>query len=159
MWLRFRATTTPPRGWTWTTSNPGTGTQDGGHTSAQNLAPLPRSVHIAKTVGFLSYQRNEDDTYTWTFPSGHTYVSVQPQRWATPDELQELDITPLGPQTPTRRRGHHTTTVLAADRAWVVHASASVVDPKYRGGPDASDAPCGTAERVQHTRISYQATT
>ena len=79
---------------------PWTGTEDGGQTSAENLAPLPRSVHIAKTVGFLSYQRNEDGTYTWTFPSGHTYVSVQPQRWATPEELRELDTTLLGPEPP-----------------------------------------------------------
>ena len=45
-------------------------------TNPQNLAPLCRRHHNAKTHGRWRYHRDPDgpgDTYTWTSPHGHTF--------------------------------------------------------------------------------------
>ena len=47
-----------------------------GQTNPQNLAPLCRRHHNAKTHGRWRYHRDPDgpgDTYTWTSPHGHTF--------------------------------------------------------------------------------------
>ena len=45
-----------------------------GQTRPDNLAPLCRRHHRAKTHYGWSYQRNADGSYTWTDPFGRTYV-------------------------------------------------------------------------------------
>ncbi len=48
-----------------------------GQTNPQNLAPLCRRHHNAKTHGRWRYHRHPDgpgDTYTWTSPHGHTWA-------------------------------------------------------------------------------------
>ena len=44
-----------------------------GQTRPDNLAPLCRGHHRAKTFGGWSYQPNPDGTYTWHTPHGHRY--------------------------------------------------------------------------------------
>jgi len=44
-----------------------------GQTSPDNLAPLCRRHHRAKTSGRWRYQRHPDGTYQWTAPGGTTY--------------------------------------------------------------------------------------
>ena len=46
-----------------------------GQTRAENLAPLCRRHHRAKTHYGWSYRRNPDGSYTWTDPFGLTYVA------------------------------------------------------------------------------------
>ena len=43
-----------------------------GQTNPQNLAPLCRRHHRAKTFTGWTYQRARDGTYTWTSPHGQT---------------------------------------------------------------------------------------
>ena len=43
-----------------------------GQTNPQNLAPLCRRHHRAKTFTGWTYQRDRDGTYTWTSPHGRT---------------------------------------------------------------------------------------
>ena len=45
-----------------------------GQTNPQNLAPLCRRHHRAKTFTGWTYQRARDGTYTWTSPHGHTWT-------------------------------------------------------------------------------------
>jgi hypothetical protein len=45
-----------------------------GQTRADNLAPLCRRHHRAKTSGRWRYRRNDDGTYTWTSPHHRHYV-------------------------------------------------------------------------------------
>ena len=45
-----------------------------GQTRPDNLAPLCRRHHRAKTHYGWAYQRNADGSYTWTDPFGRTYV-------------------------------------------------------------------------------------
>ena len=45
-----------------------------GQTRPDNLAPLCRRHHRAKTHFGWSYVRNRDGTYTWTGPRGHRYT-------------------------------------------------------------------------------------
>ena len=45
-----------------------------GQTNPQNLAPLCRRHHRAKTFTGWTYQRDRDGTYTWTSPHGHTWT-------------------------------------------------------------------------------------
>jgi hypothetical protein len=44
-----------------------------GQTRPDNLAPLCRRHHRAKTHYGWTYQRNPDGSYTWTDPYGRTY--------------------------------------------------------------------------------------
>ena len=44
-----------------------------GQTRPDNLAPLCRGHHRAKTFAGWTYQHNPDDTYTWHTPHGHHY--------------------------------------------------------------------------------------
>jgi 5-methylcytosine-specific restriction endonuclease McrA len=46
-----------------------------GQTHPDNLAPLCRRHHRAKTSGRWRYRRRRDGTYTWTDPLGHTYLT------------------------------------------------------------------------------------
>jgi hypothetical protein len=56
--------------------DPGTDTDPGppGQTRPENLAPLCRRHHRAKTSGRWRYRRHRDGTYTWTTPHGHHYL-------------------------------------------------------------------------------------
>ena len=45
-----------------------------GQTSPENLAPLCRAHHRAKTHTAWTYRRDRDGTLTWTSPTGHTYA-------------------------------------------------------------------------------------
>jgi hypothetical protein len=56
--------------------DPGTDTDPGppGQTRPDNLAPLCRRHHRAKTSGRWRYRRHRDGTYTWTTPHGHHYL-------------------------------------------------------------------------------------
>ena len=45
-----------------------------GQTRPDNLAPLCRRHHRAKTHYGWTYVRNRDGTYTWTSPYGHRYT-------------------------------------------------------------------------------------
>jgi hypothetical protein len=45
-----------------------------GQTRPDNLAPLCRRHHRAKTHHGWTYQRNADGSYTWTSPSGHRWT-------------------------------------------------------------------------------------
>ena len=45
-----------------------------GQTNPQNLAPLCRRHHRAKTFTGWTYQRQRDGTYEWTSPHGHTWT-------------------------------------------------------------------------------------
>jgi hypothetical protein len=45
-----------------------------GQTRPDNLAPLCRRHHRAKTHYGWTYQRNRDGSYTWTSPRGHRYT-------------------------------------------------------------------------------------
>jgi 5-methylcytosine-specific restriction endonuclease McrA len=45
-----------------------------GQTSPQNLAPLCRRHHRAKTAKRWRYERTEDDSYTWTSPHQKHYL-------------------------------------------------------------------------------------
>ena len=45
-----------------------------GQTNPQNLAPLCRRHHRAKTFTGWTYQRARDGTYDWTSPHGHTWT-------------------------------------------------------------------------------------
>ena len=45
-----------------------------GQTNPQNLAPLCRRHHRAKTFTGWTYQRARDGTHTWTSPHGHTWT-------------------------------------------------------------------------------------
>ena len=46
-----------------------------GQTHPDNLAPLCRRHHRAKTFRGWSYSRNRDGSYTWTGPRGHRYTA------------------------------------------------------------------------------------
>ncbi len=46
-----------------------------GQTSPDNLAPLCRRHHRAKTFGDFSYRRLPDGSYEWTLPTGRTVVT------------------------------------------------------------------------------------
>jgi hypothetical protein len=55
-------------------------TEDGGppgQTRPDNLAPLCRRHHRAKTFGDFSYRRLDDGSYEWTLPSG-AHVTTDP---------------------------------------------------------------------------------
>jgi hypothetical protein len=56
--------------------DPGTEGDPGppGQTNPENLAPLCRRHHRAKTSRRWRYHRNRDGTYTWTTPRGRTYL-------------------------------------------------------------------------------------
>ncbi|GAA1108396.1 hypothetical protein GCM10009668_30730 [Nocardioides dubius] len=43
-------------------------------TNPENLAPLCRRHHLAKTFAGWHYRRNRDGTYTWTNKHGHTWL-------------------------------------------------------------------------------------
>jgi hypothetical protein len=45
-----------------------------GQTHPQNLAPLCRRHHRAKTAGRWRYRRERDGTYAWTGPYGRTFT-------------------------------------------------------------------------------------
>jgi 5-methylcytosine-specific restriction endonuclease McrA len=45
-----------------------------GQTNPQNLAPLCRRHHRAKTFTGWTYQRHRDGTYTWTSPHQKHYT-------------------------------------------------------------------------------------
>jgi len=45
-----------------------------GQTRPENLAPLCRRHHRAKTRGRWRYHRNRDGTYTWTAPNRRRYL-------------------------------------------------------------------------------------
>ena len=45
-----------------------------GQTNPQNLAPLCRRHHRAKTFTGWTYERARDGTYTWTSPHGRTFT-------------------------------------------------------------------------------------
>ncbi|CAM3307175.1 HNH endonuclease signature motif containing protein [Nocardioides dubius] len=45
-----------------------------GQTNPENLAPLCRRHHLAKTFAGWRYVRNRDGTYTWTNKHGHTWL-------------------------------------------------------------------------------------
>ncbi|CAM3310447.1 HNH endonuclease signature motif containing protein [Nocardioides dubius] len=45
-----------------------------GQTRPENLAPLCRRHHLAKTFAGWRYVRNRDGTYTWTNKHGHTWL-------------------------------------------------------------------------------------
>ena len=45
-----------------------------GQTHPDNLAPLCRRHHRAKTFGGWTYHRNHDGSYTWHSPHGRTYT-------------------------------------------------------------------------------------
>ncbi len=49
-----------------------------GQTRPENLAPLCRRHHRAKTHHGWTYQRNTDGSYTWTDPYGRTYDVPRP---------------------------------------------------------------------------------
>jgi hypothetical protein len=49
-----------------------------GPTSADNLGPLCRHHHRAKTVGGWSWRRARDGTVTWSAPTGHEYEAPTP---------------------------------------------------------------------------------
>jgi hypothetical protein len=57
-----------------------------GPTCADNLGPLCRHHHRAKTEGGWSWQRNPDGTIVWTAPTGHHYQTATPpalvEAWA-----------------------------------------------------------------------------
>jgi hypothetical protein len=57
-----------------------------GQTRPDNLAPLCRHHHRAKTHGAWSYVRLRDGSYRWTTPSGHTHLVLPPppRRTLTP---------------------------------------------------------------------------
>jgi hypothetical protein len=47
----------------------------GGPTTRSNSAPVCRHDHMAKTVGGWQLAQPEPQTYQWTSPHGHTYVT------------------------------------------------------------------------------------
>ncbi|GAA5117146.1 hypothetical protein GCM10023339_27310 [Alloalcanivorax gelatiniphagus] len=53
-------------------------------TRPDNLAPLCRRHHRAKTFGDFSYRRLADGSYEWTLPSGRTVTTDPPHRRPTP---------------------------------------------------------------------------
>ncbi|CAM3308920.1 HNH endonuclease signature motif containing protein [Nocardioides dubius] len=54
--------------------NPYQETGPPGQTNPENLAPLCRRHHLAKTFAGWRYVRNRDGTYTWTNKHGHTWL-------------------------------------------------------------------------------------
>ncbi|HET7519189.1 MAG TPA: HNH endonuclease signature motif containing protein, partial [Actinomycetes bacterium] len=69
-----------------------------GQTSPDNLAPLCRRHHRAKTFGRFTYQRLPDGSYQWTLPSGR-HVTTDPH---TPRPTPPPP--PRDPDRPRRRR-------------------------------------------------------
>jgi hypothetical protein len=63
-----------------------------GRTSAENLAPLCRHHHRAKTEGGWTWRRGGDGTITWTAPTGHAYQTD------TPPVLDAEVVPPVGPR-------------------------------------------------------------
>ena len=62
---------------TWTTPIPYVPPDEGGppgQTNPQNLAPLCRRHHRAKTFTGWTYHRARDGTHEWTSPHGHTWT-------------------------------------------------------------------------------------
>ncbi len=55
-----------------------------GQTNPENLAPLCRAHHRAKTHTAWTYRRDRDGTLTWTSPTGHQYA-VRPSGRRPPD--------------------------------------------------------------------------
>ncbi|NUR08718.1 MAG: HNH endonuclease [Nocardioidaceae bacterium] len=49
-----------------------------GQTRPDNLAPLCRRHHRAKTHGRWHYERVDTGDYAWTSPSGRAYVVAHP---------------------------------------------------------------------------------
>ena len=56
-----------------------------GQTNPQNLAPLCRRHHRAKTAQHWRYQRNPDGSYTWTSPHADRYLVKAGGTLALPD--------------------------------------------------------------------------
>ena len=75
-----------------------------GQTRPDNLAPLCRRHHNAKTFGRWRYRRDPDgpgDTYTWTDPHGHTYaVGPDGTRTSTPSDAPPVRGTRRTPSPP-----------------------------------------------------------
>lgn len=61
-------------------------------TNLQNLAPLCRTHHRAKTHTDWDYRRQPDGSYAWTSPTGRTYVS-RPQSRTPPARPGRTPIT------------------------------------------------------------------
>ena len=51
-----------------------------GQTRPDNLAPLCRRHHRAKTHGTWTYRRTPDASYRWTAPTGRVYIVIAPPR-------------------------------------------------------------------------------
>ncbi len=66
-----------------------------GPTSAENLQPLHRRHHNAKTEAGWSNQRNPATGHTtWVSPQGRTYHTQPPQRWKMPEYQDQLNQAP-----------------------------------------------------------------
>ena len=64
---------------------------DGGPTSAGNLAALCGRHHDAKTKNHLTYQRDPEGGYTWTTRTGHAYRTPPPGRADPPEPDAQPD--------------------------------------------------------------------
>lgn len=65
-----------------------------GGTSADNLQPLHRRHHNAKTSGGWTSHREPDGTTNWTSPQGRGYRSRPPRRWPSPADPADGDSPP-----------------------------------------------------------------
>ena len=72
-----------------------------GQTNPQNLAPLCRRHHRAKTFTGWTYQRARDGTHTWTSPHGHTWT-------VGPDGTTRTTATSAPAPDPTNRAAAYT---------------------------------------------------
>ncbi|GMA22317.1 hypothetical protein GCM10025864_00760 [Luteimicrobium album] len=81
-----------------------------GQTRADNLHPVCRAHHNAKTHGGWTTSRDPDNTITWTAPSGHRYTTparptdptlpTGPTRHGPPPAPEAPPATQLPPRTP-----------------------------------------------------------
>jgi hypothetical protein len=51
-----------------------------GKTSTENLGPGCKRHHKVKHSDGFTIRRSDDGSYTWTTPTGHTYVSRPPEQ-------------------------------------------------------------------------------
>ncbi|SEC32670.1 hypothetical protein SAMN04489844_2087 [Nocardioides exalbidus] len=66
-----------------------TGAGPPGQTRPDNLAPLCRRHHRAKTFGTFTYRRRDDGAYEWTLPSGRVVTTDPPRPRPLPPEHRQ----------------------------------------------------------------------
>ncbi len=65
-----------------------------GETCSSNMGPLCKRHHTVKHARGFELYANEDGSYTWTTPTGHTWISWPPEQpvaeWPNPDTVETI---------------------------------------------------------------------